>query len=364
MPISRRLFQSLLPAALLRSQLPGAARPDAFAAGLRTADHFIAARQPTLHYADLLSLYGLLRLAEAAGRKDFDSFVLSKLPAAIAQGSARTSTFALYAMGGLPAAYLVVNKRFPGDPSLLRKHVDLLIKDHPRDARGVFCHPREPGDKIWVDCLMAVCPFLSMAAVALDEPRLHDESIAQYVEMERALLDPRLGLFHQTRNFGKPGVSVDTWGRGNGWAVIGLVELLRWLPAKHPRRAEMIARLEKLMDAIVRHQRPSGLWGEDVATSGSYDETSGSGLILYGLAMGLRNGWLPRRMAEAARRGGAGLATTVDAQGAVHGTCISTRGSASDPLDYWLKRPTQVDDVHAFGPVLLAAAEFRLWASR
>jgi unsaturated rhamnogalacturonyl hydrolase len=361
--VPARVGAALLPGALLRSGLPAAVRDEFLSVGLRTAEHFIAVRQPTLHYADLLSLYGLIRLAEAAERKDLDSFVQEKLPPAIAQGPTSPSTFALYSMGGLPAAYLFVRKRFPGDPTLLRRHVDLLVKQHPRDAKGVFCHPKEPGDKIWVDCLMAVCPFLSMAAVVLDEPALHGEAIAQYVEMERALLDARLGLFHQSRNLGKPGVSVDTWGRGNGWAVIALVEILRWLPERHPRRAEMIARLEKLMDAVVRRQRPSGMWGQNLATPESYEETSGSGLILYGLAMGLRRGWLPGRMAEAARRGWSGLAAKVDARGGVHDTCIGSRGGAADPVDYWLTRPTKVDDVHAFGPVLLAAVEMHLWHS-
>jgi hypothetical protein len=47
----------------------------------------------------------------------------------------------------------------------------------------------------------------------------------------------------------------------------------------------------------------------------------------------------------------------------VRGTCIGSRGGAADPLDFWLNRPTAVDDVHAFGPVLLAAVEMRLWRS-
>ncbi len=78
--------------------------------------------------------------------------------------------------------------------------------------------------------------------------------------------------------------------------------------------------------------------------------------------MGLREGWLPKRFGPMAQRAWQGLAATVDAEGAVHGTCIGTKGGTNSSLDYWLKRPTQTDDIHSFGPVLLAAVEMHLWS--
>jgi unsaturated rhamnogalacturonyl hydrolase len=364
MQLSRRLFQgTLLPATILRWRLGAAAAEEPLTVAGRVAGYFMANRRPELYYTDLLTLYGLIRLAETTKRKDIDAYVDEKLLQCIAKGPSSPLSFENYSMGGIPATYLFLRKRFPGDPTLLRKHVDLLMNKHPRDSAGVFCHPTDPGEKIWVDCLMPACTFLSMAAVALREPKLHDESIAQYTGMERALLDRRLGLFHQTRNFGKPGVSVDTWGRGNGWAIMALVELLRWLPEKHPRRQEMIARLVKLFDAAIPLQRPSGMWGQNLATPESYEETSGTALILYGLAMGLRHRWLPERMAAAARRGWNGLTVQVDSRGSTRGTCIGTRGGANEPVEYWLTRPTKVDDGHSFGPVLMAAVEMHLWSA-
>ncbi len=343
--------------------------PEPLALAEKVADHYIATQTPGHHYGHLLTLYGLARVAEASGREDYDSYVddaLAELVKEEVPESPIGGSFQNYAMGGLAGIYRYVQGRPHGDEALLRRYVNQLIEEHPRNSEGLFSHPR-PGDRapeerrIWVDCLMAVCPFLSMAAVVLDEPALHEESIQQYVLMEDALFNEELGLFHQSKNFGSVGsVAPDTWGRGNGWALIGLVELIRFLPEEHPEREPMIARLEHMMETLKPLQAPSGLWRQNLVTEDSYEETSGSGLLLYALAMGLRKGWLPDTMKPMAERAWAGLAGTVSYEGAVHGTCVGTLGASDAPLEYWLERPTQTDDSHSFGPVLLAAAEMHL----
>jgi unsaturated rhamnogalacturonyl hydrolase len=98
------------------------------------------------------------------------------------------------------------------------------------------------------------------------------------------------------------------------------------------------------------------MWRQNLVTPDSYEETSATGLILYALAMGLRHGWLPDSFRPMAKQAWRGLAAQVDARGAVRGTCIGTRGDGDSPLGFYLERPTRVDDVHSFGPVLLAAA--------
>ncbi len=358
-PAAAQVTTSAAPAS---EQCPSQAAAAPLAVALRVADHYVATIEPKLHYGDLLTLYGLERLAEISGRADYDAFVDRTLLRLIAipAGKSAKLNFANYRMGGLAGAYRCLQGRYPGDPQLLSQYARQLVDEHPRDRNGVFCHPRDPGEKIWVDCLMAVCPFLSMAAVKLQQPAWHEESIGQYLGMEKALFDEKLGLFHQVQNFGRPGVSIDTWGRGNGWALIGLAELIRCLPQDHPRRTAMIARLERLLVALQPLQAPSGMWRQNLTTPDAYEETSGTGLILYALALGLREGWLPQRFRPMADRAWLGIAAMVDEQGAVHGTCIGTAGNTDSPVDFWLTRPTRVDDVHSFGPVLLAAVEMEL----
>ena len=60
--------------------------------------------------------------------------------------------------------------------------------------------------------------------------------------------------------------------------------------------------------------------------------------------------WLRPR----AQAGWNGLTTRIDAEGHITGTCIGT-GYADDYV-YYYYRP-QIDDIHGYGPVLLAGSE-------
>ncbi len=332
--------------------------PEPVSVAVRVADHFIETRTPKLYYADLLTFYGLLRVAEATGDNDYEGYVDKMIRIFNQTGPTDPITFRNYEMGGIAGAYRFVQGEYPDDPELLPQHVLLLIEEHPRDDMGVFCHPRQEGGKIWVDCLYAVNPFLSMAAVVLDRPELHEESIAQYEGMEAQLYNQELKLFHQVKNFGPEGcTSDDTWGRGNGWALIGLVELIKYLPDDHPRKQDMITKLRVFMDALVPLQAESGMWRQNLVTPTAYEETSGTGLILYAMGMGINEGWLGENYKPVAVKAWNGLAKQVDEAGAVHNTCRGTRADCDDGIDYFLNRPTPVDDPHAFGPVLLAAVE-------
>ncbi|MGD0541287.1 MAG: glycoside hydrolase family 88 protein, partial [Tepidisphaeraceae bacterium] len=75
----------------------------------------------------------------------------------------------------------------------------------------------------------------------------------------------------------------------------------------------------------------------------------------FALARGVNRGWLDASAyGPVAQAGWNGLTTRIDEQGHVVGTCIGT-GYANDYVFYY-HRP-DIDDVHGYGPVLLAGAE-------
>ena len=69
------------------------------------------------------------------------------------------------------------------------------------------------------------------------------------------------------------------WGRGNGWVAAGMTELLRALPADHPRRARILAAYRKMMQALLSYQSKDGMWRQLVDHPEAWPETSSTGMF-------------------------------------------------------------------------------------
>ena len=86
------------------------------------------------------------------------------------------------------------------------------------------------------------------------------------------------------------------WGRGNGWVLGGLVEMLRELPAKSKYRPFYEDLFIKLCTRIAPLQSKDGFWHASLLDPASYPspETSCSGFFVYALAYGVNEGLLPK----------------------------------------------------------------------
>ena len=81
--------------------------------------------------------------------------------------------------------------------------------------------------------------------------------------------DPKTGLLRHGWDESKPmpwadkttGLSPEVWARAMGWYVMALVDVLDWFPADHPKRAALVAALNRNMAAVIKAQdAKSGLW--------------------------------------------------------------------------------------------------------
>lgn len=86
------------------------------------------------------------------------------------------------------------------------------------------------------------------------------------------------------------------WGRGNGWVLGGLANLLRVLPKEAPNRATYETLYRRMAARLVKLQSPDGYWHASLLDPASYPspETSATGFIVYGLAWGINEGYLDR----------------------------------------------------------------------
>ena len=82
------------------------------------------------------------------------------------------------------------------------------------------------------------------------------------------------------------------WGRGNGFAVLGLAETLTYLPQSHPLYADIFFMYQKLLNGLLKSQDLSGCYHQIITLPGSYQELTSTCMIGYGVARGVKLGFL------------------------------------------------------------------------
>ena len=82
------------------------------------------------------------------------------------------------------------------------------------------------------------------------------------------------------------------WGRGNGFAAIGLALTLSELPRNHQGYVHALQSYQQLMAALLPWQTRDGLWRNVIDHPGAYAEFSATAMIGFAMQRGLENGWI------------------------------------------------------------------------
>ena len=127
------------------------------------------------------------------------------------------------------------------------------------------------------------------------------------------------------------------WGRGNGFAAMGLAETLTYLPDDHPQRPEIITMYGQLMESLRRLQHPSGMLNNVLDIQGSYLEFTATCMMGYAMARGISLGFLSNDFRDSVDLAWQGIAERVDDVGNVVDGCAST-GVQNNVREY-LDRP-------------------------
>jgi unsaturated rhamnogalacturonyl hydrolase len=146
------------------------------------------------------------------------------------------------------------------------------------------------------------------------------------------------------------------WGRGNGFAALGLAETLAVLSPDHPKRDEVLAVYRKQMAALKGVQAPDGTWRQVIDHPESYREVTATAMNLAAMARGVRLGWLDRSYRLVVERAWRGLSARIAEDGSLVDVCTGT--GAGPTLRYYLDRPAVFGaDDRGGAMALLAAVE-------
>lgn len=134
------------------------------------------------------------------------------------------------------------------------------------------------------------------------------------------------------------------WGRGNGFAALGLMEALTALPEGHPLRLQVLDIYRRQMNGVRAMQAPDGMWRQVIDAPGAYREETATAMLLAAMARGVRLGWIEKTYSAAIERAWRGLSAHVGDDGTLVDVCAGT--GAGPTRQYYLERPaiTGFDD--------------------
>ncbi len=308
------------------------------------------------HYTGSLLLHGMSELAVVQNdpkllKDALNLFAKFKSKEISAQGS-----FISYGVGGSGGAYLNYLRKTSQLADQVRDGADRMVQNQKRSSEGILtAHwAKDSLDQVFIDIAFAVTPYLLYSGLAFNKPEYVDLAVFETLELFKILADPN-GLIHQARGFkAYNSISEDNWSRGNGWGAFALATLVRDLPKNHPRNKEVNRLAKDFFTTILRFQDSEGMWHQEMSDTTSYVETSGTGLLLYGLGIAIEQGVLPKTHLPAFKKGLSGYLSYISPEGSVSHTCIGCLAPGQGTKQDYVRRTWKLNDPHAFGPVVLA----------
>lgn len=143
------------------------------------------------------------------------------------------------------------------------------------------------------------------------------------------------------------------WGRGNGWVLGGLAEILKTLPRNDQTYRPFYEKLFKEMcNRIATLQSTNGFWHASLLDTDAYPdpENSATTLFTYAMAYGVNEGLLPaEKYLPVIRKGWTAIVSSVDSEGKLG--WVQPVGEAPKRIE---KRSTQL---YGVGGLLMTACE-------
>lgn len=243
-----------------------------------------------------------------------------------------------------------------------------ILKEFPRNREGGFWHKDVCQDQMWLDGLYMGGPIAAEYSVKFDAPEYMEISVEQALLMEKKTRDEKTGLWYHAwdsekkRPWADPetGLSPEFWGRSIGWVPVAILDELDFLPANHPKRAELERLVRELMTAVCRYQSEQGRWYQVVdkgGNSGNWLETSCSCLFVAAVCKAVRKGILSGDFMQYAEKGYKGVISSLGWDGEdllVGDVCV---GTGVGDYKHYCDRPTSVNDLHGVGAFLIMCAE-------
>lgn len=330
--------------------------------------------QPTRYnlwmYQNFMLLEGMDALGEVTGNEEYKRYASwnidffaawqSEFGDTMAAGPQRYSRPREMWHCGMIAAF-AERQRIQPNPEFVKGMAtfDALLEKAPAFKDGVLVRKKSGnrGLGLQIDDLYMITPYWCRKAELLKDPKWLDRAIEESLDYFDYLWDKDDKLMHclwLEENKAPYGLY---WGRGNGWYIMAVTDLLTFIPQDHPKRNEVLEDYRTFINGIIRRQGKRGLWHQILDRPNVYPEASCSGMFTYCILKGVNEGWLDSSFHEAGTKGWRGLLTLVNDEGEITRVCPGS--DISEDPNYYLKtKAPKSHDQHGIGPFLLAGAAY------
>lgn len=174
----------------------------------------------------------------------------------------------------------------------------------------------------WCDALFMAPPvYVHLSTLTGDKSYL-DGMHTHFILSYRHLYDKTDSLFYRDSHYfdrkENNGENI-FWGRGNGWVLAGLANILKLMPEDSEYRPFYTGLFKNLAHRLSELQDQDGFWHASLLDPESYPspETSGTALIAYGLLYGYNTGLLGDEYLEVIAKSWAALCSIVSSDGKI-----------------------------------------------
>jgi unsaturated rhamnogalacturonyl hydrolase len=161
-------------------------------------------------------------------------------------------------------------------------------------------------DWYWIDAIQMAMPVFTRLGVLYKDSsyfrKMYD--LYHYTKTQHGvhgLYNPDEHLWWRDKDFVPPYKEPNGencyWSRGNGWVLAALVRVLSLLPQNDPHRPEYLQDYLDMVKALAPLQRSDGYWNASLHDSTHFGgkELTGTALFTYGIAWGIRQGYLDKK---------------------------------------------------------------------
>lgn len=335
------------------------------------------------HYTNGVTNIALMELADKTGRKEYERYVLRNMDFVFNEGNLdffkKQYEKALkeggwYAVrklswhmifrgkrlddnGPMGASLIELQMRHPDKAFLeyIKKTDEHLRMAEPRLDDGTIARIWPHVNTIWADDAFMAVSFLSRMGQFTGDNRYFDDAARQIINYTKYLWCPEKNIYYHCYHTDNGEHGVAHWSRANGWVFMAQADLLSRMPENHPMREQIISIFRQQASGVARYQGKNGLWHQLLDKEDSFEEITGTAMFVFGIARGVKQGWLHPDFIYVAEQGLKGMMSRISDEGDVRAICAGTGIMPS--VVYYYNRPQLENDPMGEGPVLRALVE-------